>query len=81
MVEFLPFLLILVGWETADPQGSMEMRSTLVESEEACEAKGMAFMDRQEKEAAYSQGLEGFRYFCVRAPDSEDFDALFEQLK
>ena len=81
MVEFLPYLLILVGWQTADPQGTMDIQQSFVASEDICEAKGKAFMDRQSEEASHKYRLDAYRYFCVQAPRAEEYQELFEQLK
>ncbi|MXO64686.1 hypothetical protein [Altericroceibacterium endophyticum] len=81
MEAVVPFLLILVGWNTAAPHDSMEIQQTLMISHETCIAKGEAFLQRQKSEGAYSRGAEDFRYFCVKAPDSEDFQTMFDDIK
>ncbi len=81
MVEWIPYLLILVGWNPADPQGTMELQQSLQATREACEAAGDAFLQRQSQEKSHANGEEAYRYFCVPAPTAQDYDDAFESRK
>ncbi|TXG93864.1 MAG: hypothetical protein E6R09_18385 [Rhodocyclaceae bacterium] len=74
MEAFLPYLLILVGWNPASPTDSMEVAQSLQPSREACEAQGAAFMAGLGREA--DKVAAQHRYFCVEAPSPADYDAL-----
>lgn len=75
MIEIVPYLLVIIGWTPGAPAESMALRQSLHRSSEECEAQGVAFMKDGEGSRA---GATRHRYFCVPAPTSEDYRALFE---
>tara|TARA_A100001391_G_scaffold46046_2_gene27144 strand:- start:22107 stop:22331 length:225 start_codon:yes stop_codon:yes gene_type:complete len=73
MIEFVPYLLILIGWQPADVDGSMSLAQSLHPNERACEQAG-------EQALASGEGASQ-RYFCLLAPTSQDIDALWQEQK
>ncbi|MFC4255530.1 hypothetical protein GRI97_08835 [Altererythrobacter xixiisoli] len=80
MIEFIPYLLILIGWNPAAPAETMLISRSLYPDKAHCLAEG----DRQLAAGPQIQGLPtdaAFRYFCVAAPSGDEAEALFEQVK
>jgi len=80
VVEFIPFLLILLGWNPSSPGETMMIERSLYVDEAQCLAAG----DRQMAAGPSLQGLPAdaqYRFFCVAAPSGDEAEALFEQLK
>jgi len=80
MVEFLPFLLILVGWDASAKSDSMVVYHALHPSEQVCREKGEAFVARR-GEFESPQAKSEFRYFCIPAPTASEYEAVLEQVK
>ncbi len=79
MVEFLPFLLILLGWEAASPQETMVLGVELAPDEATCRQQGELLIE--DRRALPDGPDRGVRYFCVPAPSAEDYDRAFEQVR
>ncbi len=79
MLEFLPYLLIAVGWSPAAPADSMAVTSTLHASSEACEAKRGELAAKAADAGDAEQ--PSYRFFCIEAPGAAEYDRLFESLK
>jgi len=80
MIEFLPYLLILVGWDVSAPAESMVIASSLHPTEEVCVEKGEAFVAKRGTfESPY--GTAKYRYFCIPAPTPDEYHGAFEQMK
>jgi hypothetical protein len=74
----IPFLLIVVGWNPADPEASMVIQSSLHPSEAACEASGQQFMEKVSP--LRSAGTPAaYKFFCIPAPGPDEFDGMFEK--
>jgi len=80
VVEFLPFLLILIGWQPSAPGESMTITHSLHASEEACRERGEALLVDGPGVAGLPEAAH-YRYFCIPAPTAEEYDEAFEQLK
>ncbi|MEN7536127.1 hypothetical protein [Aurantiacibacter flavus] len=71
MIEFVPYLLILIGWQPADVEGSMAVTQSLHPSEGACQrAAAQALADSERANQ---------RYFCLLAPTQQDIDHLWQE--
>ncbi|HWK42698.1 MAG TPA: hypothetical protein VNR60_12310 [Croceibacterium sp.] len=79
MVEFLPFLLIVIGWDVPSPDESMALRHSLHSTQEECEAEGAAFLE--DRRDFMARTTARYRYFCIPAPTPEEYDSAFERLK
>ena len=75
MVEFLPFLLIVIGWDAVSPGETMALSHSLHPTLEACEAGSVAFL----KDRAGAG--ESYRTFCIPTPTAEEYDRAFERVK
>lgn len=88
MVEFLPFLLILLGWNPASPGETMVLERVLQADGDECVAEGEAWLRGEARAGGDSSGrLAGlpdgadYRYFCIPMPSVEDYDRAFEKLR
>jgi len=78
MIAFLPYILLLIAWDRAQPGETMVLDHALHASEQQCETAGRAFL--AEKAAPSSAPAEkGYRYFCIPAPSAEAYERAFEQ--
>ncbi|WP_137679401.1 hypothetical protein [Aurantiacibacter suaedae] len=73
MIEFVPYLLVLIGWQSADVAGSMTAAQSLHPSEMACESAGAQAL--AESDGTYR------RYFCLLAPTQQDIEDLWQEQK
>lgn len=80
MIEFLPYLLILVGWDGAAPAESMAIAHSLHPTEEACVDKGREVVANKPA-ITDPAGKEHYRYFCIPAPTASEYEAVFELVK
>lgn len=81
MVEFVPFLLIILGWHPDTPQDiDLERPEMLFESVEACRDAG-AKLAKEMTAAAREKGGEVYEFHCLRAPSGREFDEAFKQIK
>ncbi len=79
MVEFLPFLLILLGWQADAPGDAVELATVLTFDEAQCRAKGEAMVAEQQAATRPAGGDRRYRYFCTPAPTGEEYQRVFEQ--
>lgn len=87
MVEVLPFLLILLGWDPAAPGETMMLERVLQASGDECVASGEKWLrdgagsvDGSGRLAGLPDGAD-YRYFCIPAPSAREYDAVFGQAK
>ena len=73
MIEFVPYLLILIGWQPSDVGGSMSVAQSLQPNELACERAGARALAENESASQ--------RYFCLLAPTSQDIEDLWQEQK
>lgn len=79
MVEFLPFLLILIGWDAASPGETMVLSHRLHPTQELCEAEAAKVREEWRESAALASA--NYRAFCVPAPTAEEYDRAFGRVK
>ncbi|MCL6252107.1 hypothetical protein M3P36_13760 [Altererythrobacter sp. KTW20L] len=80
MVEFLPYILILIGWNPAHPEDSMALQHSLHFDEAACIERGRTLTEQ--RNSASSEAFPArYTYFCIQAPTGQEYDDLFEQRK
>ncbi|RIV91165.1 hypothetical protein D2V17_03420 [Aurantiacibacter xanthus] len=73
MIEFVPYLLVLIGWQPADVDSSMSVAQSLHPSAVACERAG---------EQALAENAGAYRrYFCLLAPTQQDIEDLWQEQK
>ena len=75
MELFVPYLLIVIGFDPAQPSETMALQHSLHASEQACEQVGAAFIQRRNgvDPAAH------YRYFCIPAPSDADLQDVFDR--
>ena len=73
MIEFVPYILLLIGWQGADVDGPMTIAQSLHPGAQACEHAGEQAL--ADKERAHR------RYFCLPAPTPQDIDQLWQEQK
>jgi hypothetical protein len=77
--EFIPFVLIVIGWYPEHP-GKIELvERHVVGSIEQCNITGAAAVERGNKEKRQLAGAN-FAYLCVASPNIQETDAAFDQL-
>jgi len=81
VVEFIPFMLIILGWHPDRPgEISLERPEILFASIEMCQATGEKMAaDRTKSLSEKSGALYEFR--CLPIPSSHELEDSFEQLK
>ena len=70
MIGFVPYLLVLFGWQPGDVGGSMVLAQSLHPSEVSCQRAG-------EHALSVSEGVHQ-RYFCLLAPTQQDIEQLWQ---
>lgn len=73
----LPFILVVIGWNPDSPGETMALQHSLHVSEQACEDKGLAFME-EHKDLAAGAFPAQYRYFCLPTPSVDEYEDLFE---
>ena len=73
MIDFVPYLLVLIGWQPADAGGSMTASQSLQPNQLECERAG-------ERALADSNGAYR-RYFCLEAPTQQDIEEMWQEQK
>lgn len=81
MIEFIPFILITLGWHPDHPgQFDIERRVALFETEADCKAAGDEFVAGREMYGVEFGGAQ-FAYKCVQAPAPEEYERLFREIE
>lgn len=83
MEVFAPFILLVIGWNPGHADQSWVVNQSLQPTHQLCREAGEAFIDRKQDEAAGQMAGEGvhYRYFCLPAPASHEYDKAFDTLK
>jgi hypothetical protein len=76
MVEFIPYILVLISWNLDDPEASMQVAHRLVGAHEICESEGKEYV-AQRRIYREEFGKMRFSYSCIKAPTEKDLDSLF----
>ncbi|MDJ0977895.1 MAG: hypothetical protein QNI87_05105 [Erythrobacter sp.] len=81
MIEFAPFLLIILGWRAERP-GDIDLQrpEILFETREACEEAGAKMAARMTQAALDKSGAE-YQHRCLAAPRMKEYDEAFERIK
>ncbi|MEM7664307.1 MAG: hypothetical protein AAF250_00490 [Pseudomonadota bacterium] len=79
MVEFIPFMLFILGWHPDRP-GEIDLQRTeiLFASEKECAETGSAMAERMTEVAASQSGAR-YQFQCMAIPAREEFDTLYER--
>lgn len=76
MIQIIPHILLMIGWNPAAVDESMAVSHRLYGSVEACEAAGKAFVE--ERKGFRLGNAEGhFRFICIPAPTAEEYEGVF----
>ena len=73
MVEWIPWLLIIIGWHPDTPEDQRVVRVQWVADQEECDLLGDEFVESR-KIYREELGPHQYRYFCSPAPDRESLD-------
>ena len=78
MNEWIPWLLIIVGWHPDTPDEQRVARVEVTADEAECDQLGNEFVASR---AMYREELGPFeyRYFCAPMPDSEAVDEAWQR--
>jgi hypothetical protein len=80
MIEVLPYILILIGWNPANPAESMALQHSLHIDQVTCDERGRVLVDL--RNAADSEAFPAhYTYFCIPVPSGQEYDDLFERRK
>lgn len=79
MEEWIPYLLVIVGWPPEKPDLQQIVRVDIVADQAECDLLGDEFVATR-YEYREELGDAGYRYFCAPLPDREQFDEAFERM-
>lgn len=78
MELIVPFLLLVVGWNPADPDASMVVQTSLHANEQVCTAAGQAFVDSRQWMRSYDPPA-AYKFFCIAAPGPDEYNGVAGQ--
>ncbi|WP_298304746.1 hypothetical protein [uncultured Erythrobacter sp.] len=78
MVEWIPWLLILVGWHQDTPDNQSVVKIEVAVDQEECEAIGARYLGEGEGSDRLSDRYQ-YRYLCAPMPDRASFNAAVER--
>lgn len=76
MVEWIPWLLIIIAQMPGAPEEQAEAHVQAVMDQVECEQLGADFVASRAE-----LGPIEYRYFCAPMPDNAEIDALWERVK
>jgi hypothetical protein len=80
VVEFIPYILIVIGWHPDHP-GKFELyRRLVVHSQAECDLIGDDTVESHKQYEDLGGGVK-YTYFCIPAPSSEEQDAAWKALQ
>ena len=72
MEEWIPYLLIVIGWNPASDAGPQLVERSVMPSQELCEQEGSMFVAEHEGASSMDEQPLRYRHFCVPAPSYEE---------
>ena len=79
MIEWVPWLLILIGWHPDSPHEQHVVKVEVVVDYAECEDIGERYLEAHDASQP-DGGPHHYRFFCDRLPDRESFDAAMERM-